>query len=99
MRVIALRTLRQFWQKAGYADAETPLLAWYREALQASWQTPADVKARHGSASILKNSRAVFNIAGNKYRLVVRIRYDRGIVFVRFIGTHKEYDATDAETV
>ncbi len=98
MRVIALRTLRQFWQRAGCGDAETPLLAWHREALRASWQTPAELKAQYRGASIPKNNRAVFNIAGNKYRLVVRIRYDRRIVFIRFVGTHKAYDAIDAET-
>jgi mRNA interferase HigB len=66
---------------------------------EASWQTPAELKAHYRGASILKNSRAVFNIAGNKYRLVVRIRYDRGIVFIRFVGAHKEYDAIDVETI
>ena len=99
MRVIALRALRQCWQRAGCSDAEQPLLAWHRETLRASWRTPAEVKAQYGIASILKNSRVVFNIAGNKYRLVVRIRYDLGIVFIRFVGTHREYDAIDAETV
>ncbi len=100
MRVIAQRTLRAFWEsKPEYADAKGPLEAWYHEAKQANWSTPAEVKAQYTSASILKNGRAVFNIAGNKYRLVVRINYPTGIVYVRFIGTPKQYDKIDADTI
>ena len=99
MRVIALRALREFWQRPGHGDAEQPLLAWYHEALRSSWRTPAEVKAKYRSASVLKNRRVVFNIAGNKYRLVVLTKYEFGIVYVRFIGTHKEYDTIVAETV
>jgi mRNA interferase HigB len=99
MRVLSHRTLREFWQQPGCGDAEQPLLAWYHEAIHASWRTPAEIKAHFRSASILKNNRVVFNVAGNKYRLVVRIRYDLGKIYVRFIGTHKEYDTIDAETV
>ncbi len=100
MRVIAKRTLREFWESTPkYADAEDPLRAWYREAKQATWQTPADVKEQYRNASILKNNRTVFNIAGNKYRLVVEINYAAQIIFIRFIGTHQEYDSIDVETI
>jgi mRNA interferase HigB len=100
MRVIAKRTLREFWESTPkYADAEDPLRAWYREAKQASWLTPADVKEQYRNASILKNNRIVFNIAGNKYRLVVEINYIAQIIFIRFIGTHQEYDSIDVEII
>jgi mRNA interferase HigB len=100
MRVIAKRTLREFWESTPkYADAEDPLRSWYREAKHAIWQTPADVKEQYRNASILKNNRTVFNIAGNKYRLVVEINYTAQIIFIRFIGTHQEYDSIDVETI
>jgi mRNA interferase HigB len=97
MRVIAKRALRQFWQR--YPDAEQQLRAWYSEAKSADWRTPADVKAKHRSASILKAGRVIFNLCGNKYRLVVRINYAYQIVYVRFIGSHAEYDEIDVEEV
>jgi mRNA interferase HigB len=97
MRVVALKTLRRFWAK--YPAAEQPLLAWHDEVQKADWRQPADIKARFGSASILKNRRVVFNIKGNDYRLVAALAYNTGLVFVKFIGTHKAYDAIDAETV
>ncbi len=100
MRVIALSTLRAFWEgSAAYADAREPTLAWYRHALGASWRSPADVKREFGTASILRDGRVVFNIAGNKYRLVVWINYSYRVVYVRFIGTHKQYDQIDAQTI
>ena len=97
MRVISRRALRQFWER--HADAEQPLRAWFREAKTAEWQRPADVKDRYSSVSVLKKDRLVFNIKGNEYRLVAAVRYDLGIVFIRFVGTHAEYDRIDAETV
>jgi mRNA interferase HigB len=97
MRVIAVSTLRAFWKR--YPDAEQPLKAWYEEATSASWAQPADIKAQYRSASVLKNRRVVFNIKGNDYRLIVAIVYKLQIVYVKFVGTHKEYDAVDAETV
>ena len=97
MRVIAVSTLRAFWEK--HPDAEQPLLAWYEEVLAANWQSPADIKALYRSASILKNRRVVFNIKGNDYRLVVAIAYRLQAVYVKFVGTHAEYDAIDAQTV
>ncbi|WP_322575322.1 type II toxin-antitoxin system HigB family toxin [Fodinibius sp.] len=99
MRVIAKRTLRAFWSIPGHEDAKEPLEAWHREALQADWSDPHAVKAQFRSASILKGNRVVFNIAGNKYRLVVKINYPYRVVYVRFIGTHAEYDAIDVEAV
>jgi len=100
MWVIAVSTLKAFW--TGHAerrDAEGPTLAWYRDVLKADWSRPSDVKAQFGSASILEDGRAVFNIAGNKYRIVVWINYPYRVVYIRFIGTHKQYDAIDAQTI
>lgn len=97
MRVIAISTLRQFW--ARHPNAEQPLKAWYHEVSQAEWTQPADIKTQYRNASVLKNRRVVFNIKGNNYRLIVAIAYRLGIVYVKFIGTHAEYDAIDAETV
>lgn len=73
--------------------------AWHAEARQAEWSSPADVKASFGSASILLDGRVVFNIGGNKYRLVVWINYDFYTIYIRFVGTHKEYDEIDAQTI
>ena len=97
MRIIAKRTLREFWEK--HSNSEQQLLAWYRETLKAEWNSPNEIKQAYVSASILKNSRVVFNICGNKYRLVVEINYKRKWIFIRFVGTHKEYDKIDVNTV
>ena len=97
MRVIAIKTLRDFWSV--YPDAEQSLLAWYDEASRTTWTQPADIKAQYAKASILKNRRVVFNIKGNDYRLIVAIAYKVGLVYIKFIGTHAQYDAVDAETV
>lgn len=97
MRIIAVRFLRDFWEQ--HPDAEQPLKAWADEAGKASWTQPAEIKEQYRSASILKNRRVVFNIKGNDYRLVVSVAYHFQAVYVKFIGTHKEYDAVDAETV
>src|SRR3989304_5806465 len=96
MRVIAKRSLREFWQR--HSDAKGPLEAWHAEASKASWQAPQDVKEEFGSASILKAGRVVFNIGGNKYRLIVSIDYGRQACFVKFIGTHRQDESIDAET-
>ena len=88
-----------FWERPNRRDAEHPLKAWFREVTHADWATPADVKAAYRSASIVGKSRVVFNIAGNKYRLVVRVNYDYRIVYVRFVATHRQYDAIDVEEV
>jgi mRNA interferase HigB len=97
MRIIAKRTLRKFWER--HPDAEEPLLAWYREIEQEDWDTPAKVKAKYRSASIVGNNRVVFNIKGNDYRLVVQINYPYRVIYIRFVGTHAEYDAIDVEEV
>ena len=97
MRVIAVSTLRDFWTL--HPDSEQPLKAWFEEATKASWTQPSDIKAQYGNASILKNRRVVFNIKGNDYRLIVAIAYRLQVVYVKFVGTHKEYDEVDAETI
>ncbi len=99
MRVIAKRTLREFWSLPQYMDSKGPLEAWHSEALKANWSSPQEIKAQFRSASILKNNRVVFNIAGNKYRLIVAIDYTRKACFIKFIGTHKQYDKVDAEVI
>ncbi len=93
MRIVAKKSLREFWTR--HPDAEEPLLAWYREVAREDWNTPAEVKQKYRSASIVGKGRVVFNIKGNRYRLVVRINYPARIVYVRFVGTHAEYDAVD----
>jgi mRNA interferase HigB len=95
MRVIAKKVLRDFWVK--YTDSEQQLKAWYKEATIAKWNSPVDVKQDHAKASIIGNNRVVFDICGSKYRLIVKINYERQWVFIRFIGTHKEYDSIDAQ--
>jgi mRNA interferase HigB len=100
VRIIAKRTLRRFWETSrGYADARRALEDWHAQVRRADWATPADVKAMYGDASILKGSRIVFNICGNKYRLIAKINFPYRVVYIRFVGTHREYDQVDAETV
>ena len=100
MRVIALSTLKAFYAgEAALEDAREPVLAWYRDVLKADWATPAAVKAQFRSASILKDGRVVFNLGGNRYRLVVWINYPHRVVYIRFIGTHRQYDQIDAQSV
>lgn len=97
MRVISRRPLVEFWTKE--PDSEQGLKAWFAEARNAEWRTPAEVKEKYGNASILKDGRVVFNIHGNAYRLVVWINYEHFTIYVRFVGTHAEYDKIDAETI
>ena len=97
MRVIAKRRLREFWER--HPAAREPLLAWFREVEREDWDTPAAVKAKYRSASIVGCGRVVFNVKGNDYRLVVKINYAYRVVHVRFIGTHAEYDAVNVEEV
>ena len=100
MRVIALRTLKQFVGSApAYKDAREPALAWYQQLLTADWASRSEIKRDTASASILKDGRAVFNIAGNKYRIVVWINYPYRVAYIRFIGTHGQYDQIDAQTI
>ena len=97
MHIVAVRFLRAFWEQN--PDAEQPLKSWVDEAKNANWAQPAQIKEKYRSASILKNKRVVFNIKGNDYRLVVSVAYHFQAVYVKFIGTHREYDAIDAETI
>lgn len=95
MRVIAKRTLREFYSQPNYQDLQGPLEAWHAEAVKGDWRTPHDIKAQYTNASIITDTQVVFNIAGNKYRLVVNLDYQRRVVYVKFIGTHKQYDKLD----
>ena len=97
MRVIAVSHLRAFWQK--HAEAEQPLRAWGKAVGAAEWKRPGDIAAQFTTASVLKSRRVVFNIKGSDYRLVVAVAYRFGAVYVKFIGTHREYDRIDANTV
>ena len=97
MRIIARRTLREFWEQ--HPDAEEALRAWYHDAKQADWKTPSDIRRTYANASFVANNRVVFNIRGNNYRLIVALNYDYGIGYIRFVGTHNEYDQIDAATI
>ncbi len=97
MRVIAKKALIDYWTRVPAARPE--LEAWFAEAKSASWGTPADVKAKYGNASVLKGGRVVFNISGNSYRLVVSINYEYYTLYIRFVGTHEEYDRIDAQSI
>ena len=97
MRIVALSTLRTFWEK--HPDAEMPLRNWHAEASRANWRTPVDIKAAYRNASFTANNRVVFNIKGNDYRLVVAVHYDRGQMFVRFVGSHRQYGKINVETI
>lgn len=97
MRIISRHRLVEFWEL--HPDAEQPLRAWYAEAKKASWNSPAEIKATYRSVSILADNRAIFNIKGNTYRLVVIVEYSQGKMFIRFVGTHAEYDRIDATMI
>lgn len=97
MRVIAKKILREFWEK--HNDCEQQLKAWFQEASKADWTSPNEIKSEYSSASIVGNDRIVFNIKGNTYRLIVKINFDYQMVWVRFIGTHAEYDKVNAKTI
>ena len=99
VRIIAKSSLQTFWERPGCADARGPLHSWYAEATKATWRSPQDIKGQYARASICGNNRVVFNIGGNKYRLVVEVQYQAGIVWVKFVGTHAQYDRIDVETV
>lgn len=99
MRVISRAKLRQFWETEGHEDSEEALRAWFKEAEQADWASPPSIKEKYGSASVLKAGRVVFNIRGNNYRLVVKVVYRSKTLYIRFIGTHEQYDRIDADTI
>ena len=97
MRVVTKKILREFWEK--HTDSEQQLKTWYKEASKATWTSPNAIKLEYPRASILKGSRVVFNICGNKYRLVVKINYFRKWIFIRFIGTHSDYNKIDPSKI
>jgi mRNA interferase HigB len=97
MRIISRNTLKGFWDL--HPDARQPLQAWYSDIKHAVWKSPADIKDVYRNASFVQNNRVVFNIKGNRYRLVAAIQYEYGIVYIRFVGTHQEYERIDASTV
>ncbi len=96
-RIFSKSTLRQFWEK--HADAEQYLKTWYDTAMSSDWKSPADVKQTYANASILKSNRIVFNIKGNQYRLIAKFNFEKQWIFIRFIGTHAEYDRINADTI
>lgn len=97
MRIVAISTLGEYWEK--HPDAKKPLEAWIGEVLAAQWRQPADIKASFRNASILPGRRAVFNIKGNEHRVIVSVAYLFGAVYIKFVGTHEEYDQINALTV
>ncbi|HEX4052868.1 MAG TPA: type II toxin-antitoxin system HigB family toxin [Tepidisphaeraceae bacterium] len=99
MRIISRKRLGEFWSHRQYDDAEQPLKAWFREASKADWSSPSAIKAMYRSASIVGNSRVVFNIAGNKYRLVVKVNFPYRVIYIRFVGTHRQYDGIDVTEI
>jgi len=99
MRVIAKSTLKKFWEMPAYSDSQTPIESWYEEAINANWNTSQAIKRQYANSSICKNNRVVFNIGGNKYRLIVEIQYQASIVWVKFVGTHTQYDKINVEDV
>lgn len=97
MHIIARKTLCDYWMKV--PEMEQALKSWFAEAVKAQWSNPADIKTEYRSASILKNNRVVFNICGNKHRLIVRVNYSSKTVFIGFLGSHVDYDKIVAEEV
>ena len=97
MRIISRKNLREFWEK--HPDARQPLQAWYADVKRAEWRSPADIKNVYRNASFLVDNRVVFNIKGNDYRLILVVQYAHGMVYIRFVGTHRDYDRVDATTV
>ena len=97
MRVIKIKTLKEYWQK--HKDVESRLKSWFAEMKRGEFKSPADIKRKYPSADIIAGNRVIFNIKGNHYRLVVKIHYNKQIMYIRFIGTHKEYDKINVETI
>jgi mRNA interferase HigB len=97
LRVIAKKLLREFWEK--HSDCEQQLKSWYQETSKAEWQNSNEIKLDYPTASIIGNNRIVFNIKGNSYRLIIKINFDYQMVWIRFIGTHSEYNKINAKTI
>ena len=99
MRIISKKTLKKFYEQSKYSDSKSSLEAWYNEVLKLDWKNPNEVKEMYRNASIIGKEKVVFNIAGNKYRLIVKINYYAKIIFIKFIGTHKQYDKVNMENL
>ena len=99
MRIISFAALRTFWEKPEYADSEISLRAWYHDVKNSSWKNSNELKLQYRNASIIGNERVVFNLKGNTYRLIVSIDYEFQVIYIRFIGTHKQYDTINAKTI
>lgn len=99
MRIIAFRTLSEFWENPKYTDSESSLRSWYHDVKSAEWDNSNVLKQQYRSASIIGEGKVVFNIKGNAYRLVVLIDYEYKVIFIRFIGTHKQYDKINSKTI
>jgi mRNA interferase HigB len=99
MRIISKKTLKDFYEQSQYIDSKESLEAWHKEVLKADWRNPNQIKEQYRHASVVGNNRIVFNIHGNKYRLIVKINYAAKVVYIRFVGTHKQYDKIDATEI
>ena len=99
MRIISKKKLKDFWENEKYSHSEQPLRAWYPEISKANFNNMAEIKRHYGNLSVIGNDRVVFNIGGNKYRLIVKIKFDMKIIFIRFIGTHKQYDNINSKEI
>jgi len=97
MRIISKRALRKFYENPNFQDSKGAIEAWHSEALKAKWSNPNEIKTQYKNASVVGDNKIVFNICGNKYRLIVKINYPAKIVFIKFIGTHKQYDKIKVE--
>ncbi|WP_232436028.1 type II toxin-antitoxin system HigB family toxin [Leptospira noguchii] len=95
MRIISRKVLKDFYENPKYSDAKIPIEVWYKDTLKSKWASPNAIKEKYRNASFLKNNRVIFNIHGNKYRLIVKIHYNLQTIFIRFIGTHEQYDKID----
>ncbi|WP_299496456.1 type II toxin-antitoxin system HigB family toxin [uncultured Shewanella sp.] len=99
MRIVSRAALKAFWEQPKYKDSEQPLKSWFDEAKHADWRSSHDIKALYRNASFVGNNRVVFNIHGNKYRLIIAVNYQFSMCYIRFVGTHAEYDKVNAETI
>ena len=99
VKIISRPLLRRLWEREGCHDARQPLLSWFKEVEKATWRNPAEVKKLYGSADFVGDGRIVFNIAGNKYRLVAWVKYSIKLVLIKWVGTHEEYDTIDVTTI
>jgi mRNA interferase HigB len=97
MRIISKKTLKDFYEQSMYSDSKNALEAWYKEVLKLNWNNPNEIKEMYRSASVVGDTKVVFNIGGNKYRLIVAVNYYAKIVFIKFVGTHKQYDKINTE--